>query len=105
MIPVSVDELRDSLSPGQKWNWLMGGIATIRSVSTKFAEVSVTWPDRPSAGFTGRRSFKKLRQLLITKREEKPMELWEADPNCSHGVVDAPGGGVKCTKCPGWMCL
>jgi hypothetical protein len=30
--------------------------------------------------------------------------LWEADPNCDHHVVCAPGGGVKCTKCTGWFC-
>lgn len=57
------------LSPGQQWNWLVGGIATIRSVGEKSAEVSVVWPDRPTSGFTGRRSLKKLRQLVTTKRE------------------------------------
>jgi hypothetical protein len=31
-------------------------------------------------------------------------ELWNADPNCKHDVRCAPGGGVKCTKCPGWFC-
>jgi hypothetical protein len=31
-------------------------------------------------------------------------ELWDADPNCKHNVIDAPGGGVKCTKCDGWFC-
>lgn len=31
-------------------------------------------------------------------------ELWDADPDCEHEVVDAPGGGVKCTKCGGWCC-
>lgn len=31
-------------------------------------------------------------------------ELWGADPNCNHDVQCAPGGGVKCTKCPGWFC-
>jgi hypothetical protein len=30
--------------------------------------------------------------------------LWEADPDCEHDIVDAPGGGVKCTKCNGWYC-
>lgn len=37
--------------------------------------------------------------------EENNEELWDADPNCIHNIVDAPGGGVKCTKCKGWMCL
>lgn len=31
-------------------------------------------------------------------------ELWNADPNCQHDEQPAPGGGVKCTKCPGWFC-
>lgn len=30
--------------------------------------------------------------------------LWAADPDCDHDVQCAPGGGVKCTKCPGWFC-
>ena len=32
-------------------------------------------------------------------------ELFDADPNCKHDTVDAPGGGVKCTKCRGWFCF
>lgn len=32
-------------------------------------------------------------------------ELWDADPKCQHHIVEAPGGGVKCTKCRGWCCL
>ena len=32
-------------------------------------------------------------------------ELWDADPDCDHEVVNAPGGGVKCNKCPGWFCF
>lgn len=31
-------------------------------------------------------------------------ELWGADLNCDHDIQPAPGGGVKCTKCPGWFC-
>jgi len=31
-------------------------------------------------------------------------ELFNADPNCKHEVVGAPGGGVKCRKCKGWFC-
>ena len=30
--------------------------------------------------------------------------LWDADPDCDHEVVDAPGGGVVCLKCGGWFC-
>lgn len=47
---------------------------------------------------------------LWEKEEQKPKsikyrgELWNADPNCAHNVVCAPGGGVKCTKCNGWVC-
>jgi hypothetical protein len=32
-------------------------------------------------------------------------DLWDADADCDHDIVDAPGGGVKCTKCTGWYCL
>ena len=32
-------------------------------------------------------------------------ELNNADPDCKHEVVDAPGGGIKCTKCQGWFCF
>jgi hypothetical protein len=31
-------------------------------------------------------------------------ELYNADPACKHEVYAAPGGGVKCRKCPGWFC-
>lgn len=31
--------------------------------------------------------------------------LFDADPNCDHHIVDAPGGGIKCTKCRGWFCF
>lgn len=31
-------------------------------------------------------------------------ELYQADRECRHRVVSAPGGGVKCVKCPGWFC-
>jgi ATP-dependent exoDNAse (exonuclease V) alpha subunit len=31
--------------------------------------------------------------------------LLNADPNCVHNEVAAPGGGVKCTKCGGWFCF
>ena len=30
--------------------------------------------------------------------------LYNADQNCKHKIVCAPGGGVKCTKCSGWFC-
>lgn len=36
--------------------------------------------------------------------EEFGQELWDADLNCDHDIQHAPGGGVKCTKCPGWFC-
>jgi hypothetical protein len=32
-------------------------------------------------------------------------ELYDADPECKHEVKSAVGGGVKCTKCPGWFCF
>ena len=32
-------------------------------------------------------------------------ELYDADPDCKHKVIDANGGGVKCIKCTGWFCF
>lgn len=33
-------------------------------------------------------------------------ELFDASPDCEHDVRPAPfGGGIKCTKCPGWFCF
>ena len=32
-------------------------------------------------------------------------DLFEADPNCEHEIVDAIGGGVKCKHCNGWFCF
>ena len=31
-------------------------------------------------------------------------ELFNADPECEHKIVGAPGGGIKCVKCRGWFC-
>jgi hypothetical protein len=31
-------------------------------------------------------------------------ELWDADPTCTHKTISAPGGGIRCAKCPGWFC-
>lgn len=31
-------------------------------------------------------------------------ELFNANSECKHDIVCAPGGGVKCTKCNGWFC-
>lgn len=31
-------------------------------------------------------------------------DLYGADPDCEHDIRPAPGGGVKCIKCPGWFC-
>jgi hypothetical protein len=43
-----------------------------------------------------------------TKKKQKPIwkteDLWNADPKCKHKIVDAKGGGIKCTKCAGWFC-
>jgi hypothetical protein len=29
--------------------------------------------------------------------------LYDADPNCGHEISEQ-WSGVKCTKCPGWLC-
>ena len=31
-------------------------------------------------------------------------ELYNADPECDHRVVCAPGGVIKCVKCTGCVC-
>ena len=51
----------------------------------------------------------KLKKALAEDEEEPEEieddeELWNADPNCKHNIVSARGGGVRCTKCGGWMC-
>ena len=34
------------------------------------------------------------------------IELWEADPDCEHEIVDGDNySGVKCKKCKGWFCF
>jgi hypothetical protein len=38
-------------------------------------------------------------------RPETTDNLHDADPNCDHRVVDAPGGGIKCVNCRGWFCF
>jgi hypothetical protein len=32
------------------------------------------------------------------------MELFQAISDCKGRIYPAPGGGVKCTQCPGWFC-
>lgn len=32
-------------------------------------------------------------------------QLWESDPDCTHDIKPASGGGVKCVHCPGWFCF
>ena len=42
--------------------------------------------------------------LIMPEPEHKEEELWDADPECKHEVLAAPGGGIKCRKCGGWFC-
>lgn len=39
-----------------------------------------------------------------TIKLDKDEELWQANPDCEHNIICAPGGGIKCTKCSGWFC-
>ena len=42
------------------------------------------------------------REDVVDEGEE---ELWDANPNCKHKIINASGGGVKCIKCGGWFCF
>ena len=47
-------------------------------------------------------------ELELSNHPDTPADevvLYDADPNCKHHVVEANGGGVKCTKCQGWFCF
>lgn len=46
--------------------------------------------------------FPTFREVVANEDREQP--LYDADPNCMHEIVDAPGGGVRCEKCGGWFC-
>jgi hypothetical protein len=67
----------------------------------------------PSAGMPGRFMCKRPAPSAFVAEVEKTFdemleedeELWDADPNCKHNVVAQRGGGIKCTKCPGWFCF
>lgn len=41
----------------------------------------------------------------VVAKPAEQYQLWNADPNCVHDEQPASGGGVKCTKCPGWFCF
>lgn len=49
--------------------------------------------------------YKSSVQVPLPTKEKLTDELYDADPHCKHEVKDAPGGGVKCAKCPGWFCF
>jgi hypothetical protein len=54
-----------------------------------------------------KKAFNLLYEVLQKAIKEKVTyddELWDADEDCDHNIIDAPGGGVKCTKCTGWFC-
>ena len=42
--------------------------------------------------------------VVVPRAPEKEPELWGSEATCVHVVVSAPGGGIRCTKCPGWFC-
>jgi hypothetical protein len=39
----------------------------------------------------------------LNKSWEK-FRLYDANPNCKHNMINAPGGGIKCTNCKAWFC-
>jgi hypothetical protein len=49
-------------------------------------------------------SLKEKKVEQVTPNGDPVADLLDADPNCEHNIVSAPGGGVKCTKCTGWFC-
>jgi hypothetical protein len=42
---------------------------------------------------------------LCSDYQADPWGMHSATAGCEGEVVSAPGGGVKCTKCPGWFCF
>lgn len=45
------------------------------------------------------------RELDKALCDEGEDELWDADSNCNHNIVEDDSGGIKCTKCEGWFCF
>ena len=55
-------------------------------------------------------------ELIVIERSEGKVDiyqklgeleipyLWNADKDCEHDVKSQPSGGIKCTKCQGWVC-
>ena len=42
---------------------------------------------------------------ICSDEQESDLGLWGAKPGCDGKVRDQIGGGVKCEKCGGWLCL
>ncbi len=66
--------------------------------------------DRDNNEITLRELSRQFDEYLLDKPQEEgrpceTSELHDADPDCKHMVVEARGGGIKCTKCKGWFCF
>lgn len=51
-----------------------------------------------------RQTAKALLKPYPIEESDEHKTLWNRREGCVGEVVCAPGGGVKCTKCPGWFC-
>ena len=84
-------------------------------VKSKPATSAEPWPVRIKIGpggedtidiFAGVLDATRLRDALTAALSLRPYDgpLYDNDPRCKHEIVDAPDGGVTCTKCPAWYC-
>lgn len=49
-------------------------------------------------------TFNKILAIKSLLNSLKDEDLWRANPNCEHIIVFGENGGVRCTKCRGWLC-
>lgn len=50
-------------------------------------------------------TMKKFEYLNCEEEDTEDTTYDEPCPDCKAPLVDAPGGGVKCTKCDYWFCF
>lgn len=109
------DEFNDSYQPDEpihegekdgvkyRTSWLGGALNVFIFESPYITETAGrASPCVPNAGILD--SVGDVRAYDVPPEWREVPELYDADPNCVHIVKPAPGGGIKCMKCPGWFC-